>query len=149
MVEGPRQIEKVPPDDDNADLALKFDPAYEKIARRFQQNPEEFADAFARAWFKLTHREWVPARVSRLEVPKEELIWQTGARRRPYARRSEGYRGLKGRILASAFRFGIGFRRMGLGVDFRAPTSARRQRCAHSPGAQKDWKSTSPHGSPK
>jgi catalase-peroxidase len=59
------------------DLSLRFDPAYEKIARRFYKNPEEFADAFARAWFKLTHRDMGP-RVRYLgpEVPKEELIWQ-------------------------------------------------------------------------
>jgi len=60
-----------------ADLSLRFDPIYEPIARRFQQNPEEFADAFARAWFKLTHRDMGP-RVRYLgpEVPAKELIWQ-------------------------------------------------------------------------
>ena len=60
-----------------ADLALKMDPIYKPIARRFMENPEEFADAFARAWFKLTHRDMGP--VSRYlgpEVPDEELIWQ-------------------------------------------------------------------------
>jgi catalase-peroxidase len=59
------------------DLALRFDPAYEKISRRFHEHPDQFADAFARAWFKLTHRDMGP--VSRYlgpEVPKEELIWQ-------------------------------------------------------------------------
>jgi catalase-peroxidase len=59
------------------DLSLRFDPAYEKIARRFMANPDQFADAFARAWFKLTHRDMGP-RVRYLgpEVPAEELIWQ-------------------------------------------------------------------------
>jgi catalase-peroxidase len=59
------------------DLALRIDPAYEKISRRFMQNPGEFADAFARAWFKLTHRDMGPrARYLGAEVPAEELIWQ-------------------------------------------------------------------------
>lgn len=59
------------------DLALRFDPAYEKISRHFYEHPDEFADAFARAWFKLTHRDMGP-RVRYLgpEVPTEELIWQ-------------------------------------------------------------------------
>jgi len=60
-----------------ADLSLRFDPAFAKIAKRFQQNPEEFADAFARAWFKLTHRDMGPrSRYLGPEVPAEELIWQ-------------------------------------------------------------------------
>ncbi|MGA2113062.1 MAG: catalase/peroxidase HPI [Anaerolineales bacterium] len=59
------------------DLALRFDPAYEKIARRYYENPDEFADAFARAWFKLTHRDMGPrTRYLGPEVPAEELIWQ-------------------------------------------------------------------------
>jgi catalase-peroxidase len=59
------------------DLALRFDPAYEKISRRFYQNPDQFADAFARAWFKLTHRDMGPrARYLGPEVPAEDLIWQ-------------------------------------------------------------------------
>jgi catalase-peroxidase len=59
------------------DLALRFDPAYEKISRRFLRNPDLFADAFARAWFKLTHRDMGPrARYLGPEVPAEELIWQ-------------------------------------------------------------------------
>lgn len=59
------------------DLALKVDPAYEKISRRFLENPEEFADAFARAWFKLTHRDMGPrARYLGADVPAEVLIWQ-------------------------------------------------------------------------
>jgi len=59
------------------DLALRFDPAYEKIARRFHENPDQFADAFARAWFKLTHRDMGPrARYLGPEVPQEVLLWQ-------------------------------------------------------------------------
>ncbi|MBW6454777.1 MAG: catalase/peroxidase HPI [Trueperaceae bacterium] len=60
-----------------ADMAMRMDPIYEKISRRFHQHPEEFADAFARAWFKLTHRDMGPrARYLGPEVPAEELIWQ-------------------------------------------------------------------------
>jgi catalase-peroxidase len=59
------------------DLALRLDPAYEKISRRFYENPDQLADAFARAWFKLTHRDMGPrARYLGPEVPAEELIWQ-------------------------------------------------------------------------
>jgi catalase-peroxidase len=59
------------------DLALRFDPIYEKISRRFYENPDAFADAFARAWFKLTHRDMGPrARYLGPEAPKEELLWQ-------------------------------------------------------------------------
>ncbi len=60
-----------------ADMAMRMDPIYEPIARHFHKNPEEFADAFARAWFKLTHRDMGPrSRYLGPEVPKEELIWQ-------------------------------------------------------------------------
>ncbi|MFZ5775027.1 MAG: catalase/peroxidase HPI [Thermodesulfobacteriota bacterium] len=60
-----------------ADLSLRFDPIYKKIAMRYLKNPDEFADAFARAWFKLTHRDMGPrARYLGPEVPKEDLIWQ-------------------------------------------------------------------------
>ena len=60
-----------------ADMAMRMDPIYEPISRRFHENPEEFADEFARAWFKLTHRDMGPrARYLGPEVPKEELIWQ-------------------------------------------------------------------------
>ena len=59
------------------DLALRFDPAYEKVSRRFYENPDQLADAFARAWFKLTHRDMGPkARYLGPDVPAEELIWQ-------------------------------------------------------------------------
>ncbi|MCH2387130.1 MAG: catalase/peroxidase HPI, partial [Opitutales bacterium] len=59
------------------DLSLRFDPKYEKISRRFYENPDEFADAFARAWFKLTHRDMGPkSRYLGPEIPNEDLIWQ-------------------------------------------------------------------------
>ncbi len=68
---------KVPIIMTDADMAMRMDPIYEPIARRFHKNPEEFADAFARAWFKLTHRDMGPRpRYLGPEVPKEELIWQ-------------------------------------------------------------------------
>ncbi len=68
---------KVRPMMTTADLSLKFDPIYEPIARRYLENPELFADAFARAWFKLTHRDMGPrSRYLGPEVPSEELIWQ-------------------------------------------------------------------------
>lgn len=69
--------EKQPPIMTTADLSLRMDPIYKKIAKRFHENPEQFADAFARAWFKLTHRDMGPiSRYLGPEVPKEELIWQ-------------------------------------------------------------------------
>ena len=68
---------RVSPVMSTADMALKMDPVYEPIARRFHDNPEEFADAFARAWFKLTHRDMGPrTRYLGPEVPEEEMIWQ-------------------------------------------------------------------------
>src|SRR5580692_4482327 len=84
------------------DLSLRFDPAYEKISRRFYENPKEFADAFARAWFKLTHRDMGPrARYLGALVPKEELIWQDPI---PAARNTindKDIAALKAKILAS------------------------------------------------
>jgi catalase-peroxidase len=71
------QSKKYPPMMTTADLSLRFDPIYEPISRRFHQDPEAFADAFARAWFKLTHRDMGPkARYLGPEVPAEDLIWQ-------------------------------------------------------------------------
>jgi catalase-peroxidase len=68
---------KVPVMMTTADMAMRMDPAYEKISRRFHANPEEFAEAFARAWFKLTHRDMGPkVRYIGKDVPQEELIWQ-------------------------------------------------------------------------
>ena len=68
---------KIAPNYLTTDLSLRFDPAYEKISRRFMEHPDQFADAFARAWYKLTHRDMGPrTRYLGPEVPKEELIWQ-------------------------------------------------------------------------
>ncbi|MFM9056469.1 MAG: peroxidase family protein, partial [Bacteroidota bacterium] len=68
---------KHPPMMTTADLSLRFDPAYEKVSRRFHQDPQAFADAFARAWFKLTHRDMGPKCLYHgPEVPSEDLIWQ-------------------------------------------------------------------------
>jgi catalase-peroxidase len=85
------------------DLSLRFDPAYEKISRRFYEHPDQLADAFARAWFKLTHRDMGPrARYLGPEVPKEDLIWQDPipAVNHPLINAKE-ITSLKGRILAS------------------------------------------------
>jgi catalase-peroxidase len=71
------KTKKIAPNMLTTDLALRFDPAYEKISRRFKDNPQEFADAFAKAWFKLTHRDMGPiSRYLGPEVPKEPQIWQ-------------------------------------------------------------------------
>jgi len=85
------------------DLSLRFDPAYEKISRRFMENPDQFADAFARAWFKLTHRDMGPrARYLGPEVPAEELIWQDPIPAVNYKLiDAQDIPSLKGRILAS------------------------------------------------
>ncbi len=69
--------ERIAPSMLTTDLSLRFDPEYEKISRRFMENPDEFADAFARAWFKLTHRDMGPKdRYLGPEIPEEELLWQ-------------------------------------------------------------------------
>ncbi len=86
-----------------ADMAMRMDPIYEPIARRFHKNPEEFADAFARAWFKLTHRDMGPrARYLGPEIPEEELIWQDPIPEVTHKLIDEpDIIDLKGRILAS------------------------------------------------
>jgi catalase-peroxidase len=77
VVDAHDQSKKHPPIMTTADLSMRMDPIYEPITRRFRDNPEEFADAFARAWFKLTHRDMGPrSRYLGAEVPAEELIWQ-------------------------------------------------------------------------
>ena len=85
------------------DLSLRFDPAYEKISRRFYEHPEEFADAFARAWFKLTHRDMGPAsRYLGPLVPKETLIWQDPVPAVDHELIDEkDVEALKGKVLAS------------------------------------------------
>ncbi len=77
-VPGPQDSSKrQPPIMTTADLSLRMDPIYKPIAKRFHENPEEFADAFGRAWFKLTHRDMGPrSRYLGAEVPEEELLWQ-------------------------------------------------------------------------
>ncbi len=85
-----------------ADMAMRMDPVYEAISRRFYENPDQFADAFARAWFKLTHRDMGP--VSRYlgpEVPTEELIWQDPIPATTTELNDEDIAALKGQILAS------------------------------------------------
>jgi catalase-peroxidase len=99
---------KHPPFMTTADLSLRFDPAYEKIARHFQANPDEFADAYARAWFKLTHRDMGPkANYLGPEVPAEELIWQdpVPAVNHPLIDAQDSA-GLKTRILSSGLSVG-------------------------------------------
>jgi catalase-peroxidase len=85
------------------DLSLRFDPAYEKISRRFMEHPDQFADAFARAWFKLTHRDMGPrARYLGPEVPKEVLVWQDPLPKVDHALVEAGdVAALKTKILAS------------------------------------------------
>jgi catalase-peroxidase len=130
------------------DLALRFDPAYERIARRFQQNPDQFADAFARAWFKLTHRDMGPVvRYLGPLVPKEVLIWQdpTPAVDHPLVDAND-VAALKTRILASglsvaelvatAWASASTFR----GSDKRGGANGARIRLA----PQKDWEVNQP-----
>jgi catalase-peroxidase len=85
------------------DLAMRFDPAYEKISRRFLENPDEFADAFARAWFKLTHRDMGPRdRYLGSDVPAEVLIWQDPISKPAFAALDDSdINGLKSTIAAS------------------------------------------------
>src|SRR6267378_1016051 len=85
------------------DLSLRFDPSYERISRRFMDNPDQFADTFARAWFKLTHRDMGPrARYLGPEVPAEDLIWQDPIPRDDHPRIDErDVAALKAKVLAS------------------------------------------------
>ena len=121
------------------DLSLRFDPAYEKISRRFMENPDQFADAFARAWFKLTHRDMGPrARYLGPEVPAEELIWQDPipAVDHPLID-AQDIAALKGKILASGLSgLAAGLDRLGVGVHLpRLRQARRRERRPHSPRA--------------
>ncbi len=130
------------------DLSLRFDPVYEKISRRYHENPDQFADAFARAWFKLTHRDMGPrARYLGPEVPAEELIWQDPI---PAVNHklidAQDIASLKGRILASglsvsemvstAWASASTFR----GSDKRGGANGARIRLA----PQKDWEVNQP-----
>ncbi|KUG24391.1 catalase / peroxidase [hydrocarbon metagenome] len=139
---------KYPPMMTTADLSLRFDPIYEPIARRFHQDPKAFADAFARAWFKLTHRDMGPkARYLGPEVPKEDLIWQDPI---PAVNHklinAKDIASLKGKILASglsvsqlvstAWASASTFR----GSDKRGGANGARIRLA----PQKDWEVNQP-----
>jgi catalase-peroxidase len=117
-----------------ADMALRVDLAYEKISRRFHKNPAEFADAFARAWFKLTHRDMGPrARYLGKDVPKEVLAGP-GAGRRPQADRRQGRSRPQGQAARSLVGLTARRDRLGLGLDLpRLGQTWRRQRCAHPP----------------
>jgi catalase-peroxidase len=94
---------KHPPMMTTADLSLRFDPGFEKVSRKFHQDPQAFADAFARAWFKLTHRDLGPkSRYLGPEVPAEELIWQDPLPAANHAHiDANDIQQLKGKILAS------------------------------------------------
>jgi len=139
---------KHPPMMTTADLSLRMDPAYEKISRRFHQNPQEFADAFARAWFKLTHRDMGPrARYLGKLVPKEVLIWQDPVPSVDHAL-VDGHdvAALKAKVLASglttqqlvstAWASASSFR----GSDKRGGANGARIRLA----PQKDWEANQP-----
>ncbi len=131
-----------------ADLSLKFDPIYEPIARHYLENPKEFEDAFARAWFKLTHRDMGPkARYLGPEVPAEELIWQDPTPEVDYELINESHiADLKAKILASglsipelvytAWASASTFR----GSDYRGGADGARIRLA----PQKDWEVNQP-----
>ena len=130
------------------DLSLRFDPIYEKISRRFLANPSEFDDAFARAWFKLTHRDMGPkSRYLGIEVPEEELIWQDPIPARNYKLiDSNDISSLKSKILNSglsvaelvstAWASASTFR----GSDKRGGANGARIRLS----PQKDWKVNNP-----
>ena len=139
---------KHPPMMTTADLSLRMDPAYEKISRHFHQNPAEFADAFARAWFKLTHRDMGPrARYLGKLVPSEELIWQdpVPAVDHPLVDASD-VSALKAKVLASglsiaelvgtAWASAASYR----GSDKRGGANGARIRLA----PQKDWEANQP-----
>ena len=139
---------KHPPFMTTADLSLRFDPAYEKISRHFLNNPDEFADAYARAWFKLTHRDMGPkANYLGPEVPAEDLIWQdpVPAVNHPLIDATDAAE-LKTRILASglsvselvgaAWASASTFR----GSDKRGGANGARVRLA----PQKDWEANQP-----
>ena len=138
---------KIAPSMLTTDLALRFDPAYEKISRRFHQNPQEFADAFARAWFKLTHRDMGPiARYLGPLVPKEPQIWQDPVPKATQKLSPKDIAALKAKILASklttaqlvstAWASAATFR----GTDKRGGANGARIRLA----PQKDWAVNNP-----
>ena len=130
-----------------ADMAMRMDPAYEKISRRFHENPEEFADAFARAWFKLCHRDMGPVgRYLGPEVPAEELVWQDPIPAADYVPNEADVAALKSKIAASglsvsemvstAWASASTYR----GSDMRGGANGARIRLA----PQKDWQVNQP-----
>ena len=139
--------QKHPPMMLTTDLSLRMDSQYEPISRNFHKNPDEFADAFARAWFKLTHRDMGP-RACYLgpEVPKEELIWQDPVIKPKYKLKNNDVKTLKARILKSglsisqlvstAWASASTFR----GSDKRGGANGARIRLS----PQKDWKVNNP-----
>ncbi len=147
-VPGPEKgSEMRPPTMLTTDLSLRLDPAYEKISRRFYENPDEFADAFARAWFKLTHRDMGPIqRYLGPEVPSEELIWQDPVPAGNPELPKDGLDALKQQILDSglsvselvraAWASASTFR----GGDKRGGANGARVRL----GPQKDWEVNDP-----
>ncbi len=130
------------------DLALRFDPAYEKIARRFHENPEAFADAFARAWFKLTHRDMGPiTRYLGPLVPAERLLWQDPVP--PVTHESIGAEEIAALkvqdSLVGTLRLPAGLGSLGVGVDvprIRQAGGANGARIRLAP--QKDWEVNDP-----
>jgi catalase-peroxidase len=129
------------------DLSLKMDPKYGPISRNFHKNPDEFADAFARAWFKLTHRDMGPrACYLGIDVPKEKLIWQDPVTKAKYKLKNKDIETLKSKILKSdvsiselvstAWASASTFR----GSDKRGGANGARIRLA----PQKDWKVNNP-----
>ncbi|MFV0298329.1 MAG: catalase/peroxidase HPI [Hyphomicrobiaceae bacterium] len=139
---------KVPIMMTDADMALRMDPIYEKISRRFYENPDELADAFARAWFKLTHRDMGPkSRYLGPEIPEEDMAWQDPVPKADYKQIDAGdISSLKGKLLASglstadlvstAWASASSFR----GSDFRGGANGARVRLA----PQKDWAANEP-----
>ncbi|QKS69924.1 catalase/peroxidase HPI [Paenalkalicoccus suaedae] len=130
-----------------ADMAMRMDPAYEKISRRFHENPEEFADAFTRAWFKLLHRDMGPKdRYLGPEIPAEDLIWQDPIPKVDYTLSDAEVADLKAKILDSgltvtelvktAWASASTYR----GSDFRGGANGARIRLA----PQKDWEANEP-----
>ena len=148
VVDAHDQSKKHRPMMTTADLSLRYDPKYQPIARRYLQNPEGFADAFARAWFKLTHRDMGPrSRYLGAEVPKEELIWQDPVPQVDYELINEqDIVDLKGKIISSglsvsqlvstAWASASTFR----GSDMRGGANGARIRLA----PQKDWEVNQP-----
>ena len=129
------------------DLSMRFDPEFGRISKHFHNNPDEFADAFARAWFKLTHRDMGP-KVNYLgnEVPKEDLIWQDPVPKNKFKLKNKDIESLKAKIaksglsvsqlVSTAWASASTFR----GSDKRGGANGARVRLA----PQKDWKVNNP-----